>query len=198
MNSALIIIDSFIDAQLLNKISTELDTAQLVKLDRGATDDGITFTSERYSHITKLNHVLPAHSIPNDNCPSVFQYLMPYIRKIQETIESSFNCTVFYEKDFMITPFIEGESLDPHFDSNTDEYTILKTPNGNPKRDISSVLYLNGNYSGGEIEFINLGVKIKPRAGMLILFPGDETYTHFVHPVTSGKRFVIPQFWALS
>lgn len=56
-------------------------------------------------------------------------------------------------------------------------------------RDISILFYLNDNYTGGELEFTQLGLKIKPKTGMMIAFPSYKEFSHKVHPVTSGKRY---------
>ena len=58
-------------------------------------------------------------------------------------------------------------------------------------RSISAIVYLNDDYKGGEIEFPNFNVKIKPESGMLILFPSNYAYTHIAHPVTSGTKYAI-------
>jgi predicted 2-oxoglutarate/Fe(II)-dependent dioxygenase YbiX len=56
-------------------------------------------------------------------------------------------------------------------------------------RCISCIAYLNSDYEGGEIEFVNFGVKIKPQPGMLIIFPSNFAYRHIAHPVTSGTKY---------
>lgn len=56
-------------------------------------------------------------------------------------------------------------------------------------RDISILFYLNDNYTGGELEFTSLGLKIKPKTGMMIAFPSYKEFAHKVHPVTSGFRY---------
>ena len=56
-------------------------------------------------------------------------------------------------------------------------------------RDISILFYLNDNYTGGELEFTTLGLKIKPKTGMMITFPSYKEFAHKVHPVTSGMRY---------
>lgn len=57
------------------------------------------------------------------------------------------------------------------------------------KRGVSAILYLNDNYEGGEIEFPYHNIKIKPEAGMLLLFPPNYAYAHIAHPVTSGTKY---------
>lgn len=64
----------------------------------------------------------------------------------------------------------------------------------------SLVLYLNDDYSGGNIEFnrIRIGGKplsIKPPENSLLIFPGaEEEYLHRVDQVTSGNRYCLPGF----
>jgi hypothetical protein len=85
---------------------------------------------------------------------------------------------------------------------NTEPYTLLRYSGGEQygfhydggtgsKRSISVLIYLNDDYEGGEIEFPNFKLKIKPKAGTLILFPSNYAYGHIAHPVTSGTKYVI-------
>lgn len=62
---------------------------------------------------------------------------------------------------------------------------------GNTGRSISAIVYLNDDYEGGEVEFVNFGIKIKPEPGMLFLFPSNYAYRHVAHPVTGGTKYAI-------
>lgn len=62
-------------------------------------------------------------------------------------------------------------------------------------RVLSTVMYLNDNYEGGEIEFINSKVKIKPEAGSIIFFPSNFLYIHEVYPITNGERYSMPHWY---
>jgi len=53
-------------------------------------------------------------------------------------------------------------------------------------------LLLNDDYEGGELEFSEYNIKLKPKANTAIIFPG--TYSHTVLPVTQGKRMTIISF----
>lgn len=53
-------------------------------------------------------------------------------------------------------------------------------------------LILNDEYEGGELEFVEYGIKLKPKANTVVVFPG--TYSHKVLPVTQGKRMTIISF----
>jgi len=56
-------------------------------------------------------------------------------------------------------------------------------------RDVSFLFYLNDQYGGGELEFYDLGLTIKPKKGMMIAFPSYKDFAHMVHPVTWGNRY---------
>ena len=73
-----------------------------------------------------------------------------------------------------------GEEMEPHID---DVGTIYNH--------ISSVLYLNDNYEGGEIFFPQHDITVKPLQGDLICFPGNLNYKHGVKKVDSGFRYTM-------
>lgn len=66
---------------------------------------------------------------------------------------------------------------------------------GISSRVLSSVMYLNDNYEGGEIEFLNSNVKIRPEAGSIIFFPSNFLYVHEVFPITQGFRYSMPHWY---
>ena len=59
------------------------------------------------------------------------------------------------------------------------------------ERDVSFLFYLNDQYGGGELEFYDLGLTIKPKKGMMIAFPSYKDFAHKVHPVTWGHRYTL-------
>lgn len=88
---------------------------------------------------------------------------------------------------FSIRKYNTGADMGPHADS--DDPTDKTHPY------ISGVLYLNNNYDGGEIEFENQKIKIKPEAGSMIIFPAYRPYVHHPKPPTSGNKYMCPLFW---
>jgi predicted 2-oxoglutarate/Fe(II)-dependent dioxygenase YbiX len=75
--------------------------------------------------------------------------------------------------------------------SGGQEYKAHKDGDTSSGRAVSAIIYLNDDYEGGHVEFVNFGVKIKPKPGMLLLFPSNYAYTHIAHPVTSGTKYAI-------
>lgn len=80
-----------------------------------------------------------------------------------------------------------GEHVD--FDSKSvDHGNITFIPT------ISSVVYLNDDYLGGEIEFPRQEVFIKPSAGSMIVFPSVEPFYHKSNKTITGYKYVVPIF----
>ena len=78
----------------------------------------------------------------------------------------------------------EGVELKPHTDQDTD-----------PSIRHAAILYLNEEYSKGEIFFSNHNIELRPKPGSLLLFPGTKDYNHGVRHVGPGPiRYVLVGF----
>jgi hypothetical protein len=66
---------------------------------------------------------------------------------------------------------------------------------GVSSRVLSTVGYLNDNYSGGEIYFPYVDITVKPEAGSVIFFPSNFIYIHEVKPMSNGIRYAVPQWY---
>ena len=75
-------------------------------------------------------------------------------------------------------------SADEKFDAHVDGM-----PGG--KRFLSAILYLNDDYEGGELEFLNFDLKLKLNPGSLIIFPSYFPYVHTAHPIITGTKYAI-------
>lgn len=65
-----------------------------------------------------------------------------------------------------------------------------------PHRVLSVIAYLNDDFEGGEIVFPSImtddgPLVIKPRPGLIVIFPSDLRFPHEVRPVTKGIRYSI-------
>lgn len=85
-----------------------------------------------------------------------------------------------YHEGYNLLRYSSGQEYKAHFDGTT-----------GTARSISAICYLNNNFTGGEIEFVNFGIKIKPEPGMLLLFPSNYAYRHIAHPVIDGTKYAI-------
>ena len=56
------------------------------------------------------------------------------------------------------------------------------------------IIYFNDDFEGGETVYINKGIRMKPKAGRMLVHSGYKDYTHAVSHVTSGTRYFITGF----
>lgn len=126
-------------------------------------------------------------------------YYAPEMKQIADNLyESLQNAFEHYSK--ILYPFAEK-----NIKSREQSIHLLKYgPGGHlpahqdqgvSSRVLSSVMYLNDNYEGGEIEFVNSGVKLKPEAGSIIFFPSNFLYVHEVYPIKEGFRYSMPHWY---
>jgi len=78
---------------------------------------------------------------------------------------------------------------DQMFNSHIDDHPMLT-------RRISLTYYLNDNYEGGNVEFDRHSLTFKAKKNDLLIFPSNFMYSHKVHPVTKGLRYVVVQWMA--
>lgn len=110
---------------------------------------------------------------------------------LKENIEKDFNCSLGEEAPGTIVRYAKGWSLPHHADC----WSNLPTHGGHPSRDISSVIYLTGDFEGGSLLFPDLDIEIQPMGGSAIYFPSDENHMHTVTEVISGNRSTCTGFW---
>ncbi len=79
-----------------------------------------------------------------------------------------------------ILKYGEGQQFTNHIDDHPSYH-----------RRISTVYYLNDNYTGGEINFPRFNVTLKPKANQMIVFPSTYVYNHSVSPVIEGERYAV-------
>lgn len=60
---------------------------------------------------------------------------------------------------------------------------------------IATLIYLNEDYEGGEIEFPTHNLSFKLSPGSLIMFPGNMNYPHEVKSILSGYRYTMPMWF---
>lgn len=93
-----------------------------------------------------------------------------------------------YTVSAVLSLWPEGSYAGKHIDSHSG-YEFVQ---------FSSVLYLNDNYSGGELYFPNQDFLYKPKAGDIVTFPsGGTEYMHSVNRVTEGKRYTMAMWHSM-
>lgn len=62
-------------------------------------------------------------------------------------------------------------------------------------RDLSLLMYVNDEFTGGGLSFTRFNCRFKPNVGDVLVFPSDHRYEHCAHVVDSGIRYAIAS-WA--
>jgi hypothetical protein len=84
-----------------------------------------------------------------------------------------------------------GGFANPHSD-NSDNHG---EPNAFEINKYVAILYLNGDYEGGELYFPDHDISFKPTPYALITFPGGVENIHGVKEITAGTRYTMVSFW---
>lgn len=65
----------------------------------------------------------------------------------------------------------------------------------NDFNNMSVTIYLNDDFEGGEYHFPIQNKIFRPKAGDLIIFPGNMYYNHIITKISSGSRYTIPLWY---
>lgn len=106
------------------------------------------------------------------------------------------NCVTDYTHRFKFS-LLEG--LDKGYQvlrySGGNEYKEHQDDGPKTPRRVSGLLYLNGNFEGGELHFPYLNFTYKPYGGDVLIFPSGAPYTHAAKPVTEGTKYSVVSWW---
>lgn len=94
--------------------------------------------------------------------------------------EVRYNIKMDFQECLNFVKYTPGQHFSPHADHG---YSYNCT--------LSSVVYLNDNYEGGEFIFDTMKIKLKPRAGDIIFFPSTYIFAHSSAPVISGTKYSV-------
>jgi hypothetical protein len=114
---------------------------------------------------------------------SQYEEYKKFYKRINDIIVSS-DSNLFLSGFATIQRMQSGVELKSHTDQHTD-----------PSIKYATILYINNDYNNGELFFKNLNLKLKPKPGEMLFFPGDEKHEHGVKHVTDGPiRYVLVGF----
>lgn len=95
--------------------------------------------------------------------------------------------TPLYVTNLLMLMYQPGGCMEKHQDI---EGPYQKVPYKNGEfLALTVVAYFNENFEGGELEFPEFNIKVRPKEGTVVVFPG--TVFHEVHKVTRGDRFTL-------
>lgn len=176
-----VLIHDFMDKDVLQELTQYLDTKQ--------DDDEFLGGKDLRLDTLKIE------------TPELARKIIQYEQKIYDAISDVF--TKRYGIGITRKPintlhfvkWIQGMSSGLHADCQAHDGTPASAGNFH-KYNISILMYPNDNYVGGEITFPDYDIVIKPRAGDLVIFPGNNYYKHTVEMVESGVRYTMPSWYS--
>jgi predicted 2-oxoglutarate/Fe(II)-dependent dioxygenase YbiX len=142
-------------------------------------DESYVFGYQKQTNSAKLGS-------SSDTAKEIYLTLIEALTDAGRHYCKTLNLEYFPPSPLSISKYIEGCSMGPH----VDEYP------GQPKEPVmSGVIYLNDDCEGGELDFPEQGVRIKPEAGSIVIFPSVRPFYHQSLEVTSGYKYMSPVFW---
>lgn len=124
------------------------------------------------------------------------KYHEPWLSELDSFVYTLFNTAASdYQKDFHLRIATDegyevlrygiGQGYKRHIDQGSFQFGRI----------LSGLLYVNDNYSGGQLEFLKFNLTIQPVRGTIVLFPSNFAYEHVAHPVTDGHKIAIVTFF---
>jgi predicted 2-oxoglutarate/Fe(II)-dependent dioxygenase YbiX len=170
-------------SDLLNLIEkTDLDDLNLSVVSKWnnwiSSDKSYTFGKQKMMNFNNYDNSSNETKLIYDsiNNPIVF---------VSKHYSEMFNFDIGKLMPLSISKYFVGKEMGPHVDSYGDDRSPV----------ISVVAYLNDDYEGGELYFNKQGIKIKPEAGSIMVFPSTEPYYHESMPIKNGVKYMSPGFW---
>lgn len=155
------------------------------------------FSDDKWNIVVENTDTLKRHSIflsdrPGHNVYQKRYYPSPtilienYINFLSDlsavSIEQYFKNG--YTIDSKVVRYFSGGKFDWHSDTNVTVPESTKTT-----RILSSITYLNDDYTGGETEFENFIVK--PEKGKTLIFPSNWCFMHRGREVVDGCKYIL-------
>lgn len=98
---------------------------------------------------------------------------------------------VIFEEREQISGCSQGFYLESHSDCPDFKFEL-------PYFDVSTIMYVNEDYLGGEVVFDEFGYSYKPKSGELLIFPSYFAHaTNPIEPFDASIRVSVPSFWSL-
>jgi len=122
----------------------------------------------------------------------------PILMKLAKYSEKITGITMDNQEDTQVVVYQVGGQFKEHYDSCLHEADYCNKINRNAgERRATLIVYLNDNFTGGETEFVELNLKIKPETGKGVLFWSTNEKEellpkskHKAHILQSGEKWI--------
>jgi hypothetical protein len=171
-----------------NNISINENFLSITKFDKY-----LSFSKETNLWGNRLsNNVWSGRVIYVNTIDELHKLNIEFLNEVKHIIKSKFNIKDEIYPDYLgIVKWESGDMQHPHADGELEN----KLQHQYHWRNFGCVLYLNDDYTGGEIYFPNQNIEIKPKPNTLVFFPGTLEYLHGVKPINDNIRYTLTSFW---
>ena len=149
--------------------------------------------SDRRDYGTPLLHYYTLRDVDSESASWVHGITL----QCKEKIEVDLRTPELFVESVFIACLLPGDSHIPHADNERREHGRW-LPNHTPQRDYTGLVYLNDNFTGGELVFPDRDVVIIPKPGLFVGFPSNHKFVHAVPNVLSGKRYSLPVWFTMN
>ena len=152
-------------------------------VDWKASNSGYAFGKQKRIRENLLNKNHPVYN----ECRAIKKEITDSIISVSKDYESMHTgLDIGMLCPLSISKYFVGSEMGKHTDTND---------NNDEEKTISVVLYLNDDYTGGEIELPDQSIIIKPTQGSIVVFPSRKPYFHQSNLITLGEKYIVPGFW---
>ena len=120
---------------------------------------------------------------------STNQLILSKFPVVKQVLFDEYGVQFPYAEPCSILRYRKGQFYKRHVDNILLSSRFQEVEHGLPTRDISVVGYLNDDFDGGETYFDRQAIKVKPKAGAVVLFPSYFTHPHQSLPIINGTKY---------
>ena len=121
---------------------------------------------------------------PQDPLRRIAESLQTGLNAIAEDFRDKYNIVPLKSNDTVLLRYEEDNKFHYHIDDHPQFPRV-----------VSISMFLNDNFEGGELEFKEFNIKIKPEAGDVVVFCSAFPYMHQVHPIITGIRYAVVKWY---
>jgi SM-20-related protein len=185
--------------QIFKKVASEEELRLLTSQFEGEKEEGRVVGGGLNRKERRVNLYPPS--------PTAIQTFLQIVGRVSSEIERFWGGAIGGGSEIQLLEYLPGGFYNCHADNASTlkrgdrviGFRVVK-----PERRLTTLLFLNDRFEGGELEFCFLKwlksgepVRLTPEAGELVVFPSHGLYSHRVHPVRSGRRLAMVKWWNL-
>lgn len=182
--SAEMLIDLIEDTELIINDNTPMTKWKLFST-KPHENDAEPYTFQTYEYVKTKVFKKDITKDKSKLVYSIYKKLLEPVEKAVGHYASTYGLKVANFTDFSINKAYPGKHTGPHVDSHGLE--------NSPK--LTTILFLNNKFDGGEMLFRHQKVMIDPVPGSVLVYPSMEPYYHQPNQIKNGVKYTASMYW---